>query len=83
MRTKLKQIKKSTRKANSYYERVTRRKKLILFSEIFENSKTLNNFDVTNYQDAVNKLDVNRLRQNLNTNKKKGQWNYKKQNNNS
>jgi len=58
MRTKLKQIEKSTRKANSYYERVTRRAYLILFSEIFENSKTLNNFDLTNSQDAVNKLNV-------------------------
>jgi len=58
MRTKLKQIEKSTRKANSYYEKVTRRVQLILFSEIFENSKTLNNFGLTNSQDAVNKLNV-------------------------
>jgi hypothetical protein len=46
MQAKLKQIEKSTRKANSYYDKVTRPFKLILFSEIFENSKTINTFDI-------------------------------------
>lgn len=46
MQTKLKQIEKSTRKANSYYDKVTRSFKLILFSEIFENSRTINTFDM-------------------------------------
>ncbi|MDQ1152482.1 hypothetical protein QE382_004466 [Sphingobacterium zeae] len=50
MRTKLKQIEKSTRKANSYYDRVTCILKLILFSEIIENSKTLNTFDIGNHK---------------------------------
>ena len=46
MQAKLKQIEKSTRKANSYYDKVTRIFKLTLFSEIFENSKTINTFDL-------------------------------------
>lgn len=46
MQAKLKQIEKSTSKANSYYDKVTCVPKLILFSEIFENSKTINTFDM-------------------------------------
>jgi len=37
MQAKLKQIEKSARKANSYYDMVTWILKLILFSEIIEN----------------------------------------------
>ncbi|SUJ08352.1 Uncharacterised protein [Sphingobacterium multivorum] len=48
MQAKLKQIEKSARKANSYYDMVTCLFKLILFSEIFESSKTLNNFNISN-----------------------------------
>lgn len=50
MQAKLKQIEKSARKANSYYDMVTCLFKLILFSEIFESSKTLNNFNVGNHK---------------------------------
>lgn len=50
MQAKLKQIEKSARKANSYYDMVTWILKLILFSEIIENSKTLNTFDIGNHK---------------------------------
>jgi hypothetical protein len=55
MQAKLKQIEKSARKANSYYDMVTCMLQFILFSEIFESSKTLNNFDIT-YSENGNKL---------------------------
>ena len=50
MLAKLKQIEKSARKANSYYDMVTCILKFILFSEIIENSKTLNTFGIGNHK---------------------------------
>lgn len=57
MQAKLKQIEKSARKANSYYDMVTCLFKLILFSEIFENSKTINTFDMLLDIEVINKLE--------------------------
>jgi len=45
MPAKLIQIKNDTRKAKPYYDMVTCFIKVILFSEIFENSKTIYKFD--------------------------------------